>query len=193
MNLQTLSDDQVHKNLVRKTSTERHLTTEIVEYIYEVDRRRLYLRYDCSNILDYLVREMKYSKTSAMRRLDAARLIGKDTGAMSQLSGGEINLSQISLVAQGLKQAKREAQASGERFVATAELKTQLLNQIKNEPIPKAQALVAQALSLEIKSFEKKVVQRDESVRLEITFTKEDYELLQEMKSLLWFLKSQSR
>ncbi len=185
MNLHTLSDDQLHKNLVKKTSTERQLTAEIVEYIYEVDRRRLYLKYDCSNILDYLTQEMKYSKTSAMRRLDAARLIGKNTEAMLQLSAGEINLSQISLVAQSLKQAKREAQVSGEKFSATAEMKTQLLNQIKNEPIFKAQAIVAETLSLEIKSFEKKVVQRDESVRLEITFTKEEYELLQEMKSLI--------
>lgn len=185
MNLQTLSNDQLHKNLVIKTATERQLTAEIVEYIHEVDRRRLYLRYDCSNILDYLVREMKYSKASAMRRLDAARLIGSNPEVVAQLSNGEINLSQVSLVAQGLKQAKREANVSGEKFFASAELKTQLLNQVKSKPIPKAQAIVAQALNLEIKSFEKKVVQRDESVRLEITFTREEYELLQEMKDML--------
>jgi hypothetical protein len=179
MNLRNLTSQQLHNELVRKVSREREVMAEVVECIHEVDRRKLYFKYNCTNLFDYLTRELKYSAGSAQRRIDAARLLTPKL--KEDLKSGAINLMQVAAIAQGLKQAKRETPG----FTSTVEVKRDLLEKVKLEPAAQAQQVVAQALNLEIKTIEKKVIQRDESVRLEITLSKEEVELLKEVKDLL--------
>lgn len=184
-NLRMLSNQQLDVELRRETRSERELLSKIVCYIYEVDRRKLYLKYNYTSLFDYLVKEMKYSSASAQRRLDAARLIEHAPELASNLASGELTLNQVSIVAQGLKQARREAASNGERFTSTSEVKRDLLEKVKSQPKEKAQQLVADTLNLEVKAIEKKVYQRDESLRLEITFSKEEAALLNEVRNLL--------
>lgn len=182
--LRKLPSEKIDAGLRQETSSERELLSKIVCYIYEVDRRKLYLRYNCTSLFEYLTKEMKYSAGSAQRRLDAARLLGDAPEVVESLACGELTLSQVSIVAHGLKQAKREASTNGVQFTSTVEVKRELLAKVKSQPTAQAQQIVAKALNLEIKSFEKKVVQRDESLRLEITLSKEETELLNEVKDL---------
>ncbi len=179
--LRNLTSERLHAELKIETSLERELLAKIVCYIYEVDRRKLYLKYDCASLFDYLVKEMKYSNASAQRRLDAARILADAPELANGLASGELTLSQVSIVAQGLKQAKRESSD----FTSTAEVKRELLESVKSQSTANAQQIVAQALNLEIKAVERKVVQRDESLRLEVTFSKEEAGLLKEVKDLL--------
>lgn len=185
LDLRKMRSEELHAGLVKETTQERQLLSKIVCYIYEVDRRKLYLNFKCANLFDYLTRNMKYSAGSAQRRLDAARLLGEAPELAADLASGELTLNQVSMVAQGLKQARREAVSKGEKFTSTAEVKRDLLEKVKAQPNSQAQQVVAQTLNLEIKAFEKKVIQRDESLRLEITFSKEEAELLKEVRDLL--------
>lgn len=183
--LRKLPSEKLDAEIRAETSSERELLSRIVCYVYEVDRRKLYLRYNCTSLFEYLTKEMKYSAGSAQRRLDAARLLSDAPELAECLASGELTLSQVSIVAQGLKQAKREATNSGFQFTSTVEVKRGLLAKVKSQPTANAQRIVAETLNLEIKSFEKKVVQRDESLRLEITFSKEEADLLKDVKDLL--------
>ncbi|MGZ3843545.1 MAG: hypothetical protein ACXVCA_15740, partial [Bdellovibrio sp.] len=60
------------KNLVAK---ERKLLHFILEHIREVDVRKIYLERAYSSLYEYLVKELGYSGSAAMRRLEAARLL----------------------------------------------------------------------------------------------------------------------
>lgn len=183
--VRSLTSSQLVSGLKQKRNFENELLSEIVIYIFEVDRRKLYLNYNCTSLFDFLVRELGYCNASAQRRIDAARMLTQNPEVAEKLKTGELNLTQVSIVAQGLKQAKREAAAAGEKFTSSAEVKAKLLESVKAQPKDKAQQIVAQALNLEVKAYEKKVVQRDESVRLEIVLSKEEAELLKEVKDLL--------
>ncbi len=183
--LKKVSSEKIDAELRLETASERELLSKIVCYIYEVDRRKLYLRYNCTSLFEYLTKEMKYSAGSAQRRLDAARLLGDTPELVEGLASGDLTLSQISIVAHGLKQAKREASNSGAKFTSTVEVKRDLFSKVKSQATAGAQQIVAKTLNLEIRAFDKMVVQRDESLRLEITFSKEEVELLKEVKDLL--------
>jgi hypothetical protein len=215
--LRKLTSQQLHEKLVSEASREREHLSEIVCHIYEIDRRKLYLKFNYSCLLDYLTSEMKYSKSSAMRRLDAARLLAQAPELAADLASGKLTLTQLSVVAHGLKQAKRETRKlEGERRQgqggqtregqgllefgsqgetgSAAELNVQkrkpveiseLLDRVKGNSAAETQFVVARTLNLEIKAFERKVVQRDESLRLEMTFSKDEAELLKEVKDIL--------
>ncbi|MGZ3802295.1 MAG: hypothetical protein ACXVCL_19170, partial [Bdellovibrio sp.] len=60
------------KNLVAK---ERKLLHVILEHIKEVDVRKIYLERAYSSLYEYLVKELGYSGSAAMRRIEAARLL----------------------------------------------------------------------------------------------------------------------
>ena len=64
--------------LLRQTSTlvrhERHLQGAVIDYLAEIETRRLYLQRGCSSLFDYAVRELGYSYAAAARRIGAVRL-----------------------------------------------------------------------------------------------------------------------
>jgi hypothetical protein len=90
-----------------------------------------------------------------------------------KLEKGSLNLSQVSLVQKAIRQKK-----------ATVN-KREILESLENKSFFESQTIVAKALDIEIKEQTKITNQKDESIRLEITFTKEQWEKLQHMKSLL--------
>ena len=56
---------------------------------------------------------------------------------------------------------------------------------IKNQSYESSQKIISRKLDLEIKAFDRKTVQKDQSVRLEVTFTKEQMEAFNKVKSLM--------
>lgn len=93
----------------------------------------------------------------------------------AQIEDGKINLSQICEVSKSVKQAL-------ERM--TTDQKRELLKSIECKTTSETQLMVAQTLDLPVKALEFKRVQKDESVRVEITLTKEQYEKFQHCRNL---------
>jgi predicted xylose isomerase-like sugar epimerase len=54
---------------------ERKRDRQIVEYICEIETRRLYAEIGYPNIIEWLVKDLGYSESSAYRRMMAARAI----------------------------------------------------------------------------------------------------------------------
>jgi len=67
----------------------------------------------------------------------------------------------------------------------TAELKRELLAQVKGQSVAEAQKTVAGALNLDVKQIEKRRTQKDGSERVETTFSQEDVVELKRMKDLI--------
>jgi hypothetical protein len=63
--------------------------------------------------------------------------------------------------------------------------KREILESLENKSFSQSQVIVAQAFDLDIKEPTKITAQKDESVRLEITLTKDQWEKLERMKDLL--------
>lgn len=168
-----LSNQELELRLKDLIQKERKLLHLILEHIKEVDRRELYLAKAYSSLYEYLVKEMGYSGSSAMRRLEAARLLKEVPVLAEKIQEGSVNLSQIGELSRAIKEKERLQKAK-----ISALRKGELLAQITSKTLPESQRILSEALDLPIKIQETQKVQKDESVRLEMTLTKEQYEKL---------------
>jgi hypothetical protein len=113
--------------------------------------------------------------------MDSARLLDAVPDLKEDLESGALNLTQVSMVAQSIRQKRKEEPGTK----LNAEDKQWLLNKIKNQGGQETQKILAQELNLEIKEYERQKIQRDESVRLELTLSKEEAALFKRVKDLI--------
>lgn len=177
MDLRKLSDEALDQNLLSYVRKEKEVLKEVLLHIAEVDRRRLYLKMSYSSLHVYLVERMGYDGGSAQRRIDAARLSHQVPSVIQQIDRGEINLSQVTFLQKSLRQAKGQNTAPG--------FKADLLEEIKYKTLAQTQSTVCRALNIELKASPKVTHQANESVRLEVTLSKEQWLKLQQMREAL--------
>ncbi|MGZ3794006.1 MAG: HNH endonuclease, partial [Bdellovibrio sp.] len=162
------------KNLVAK---ERKLLHVILERIKEVDVRKIYLERAYSSLYEYLVKELGYSGSAAMRRLEAARLL-KDVPTLAEkIQEGSVNLSQIGELSRALKEKEKTC---GMKMSGVQ--KEELITIIAGKTTQATQKELSLALDVQPKKYDSQRMQQDESIRLEITLTKEQYQKLMTCK-----------
>ena len=180
MNLNTLNKTELDQRIKNLAQKERHLLHEILLTIKEIDSRRTYLDLGFGSLHDYLVQGVGYSEGSAQRRIDAARLIKELPQIAEKIQSGEIKLNQISLVQKAAREVyKTHAQKVG------AEHKLVLLEQLTHKNHSESQQQVAAFFDLPVLFGQVKKTQADESVRLELTLSKEAYAKLKQAQDLL--------
>ncbi|OYZ16076.1 MAG: hypothetical protein B7Y39_16160 [Bdellovibrio sp. 28-41-41] len=174
-----LTDLVVDSNLRQLVTSEREILTEIIIYIREVDCRKLYLSFGYPSLFEYLTRRMGYSNASAQRRVNVARLSNEVPVVMDHVESGEIKLSQISVMAQAIRQVNR-----GSDKVST-ETKEQLISELVGKSLNQTEVIVSAALNIPLKQHTKAKHQKDESVRFEVTLTKEQWEKFNRARDIL--------
>ncbi|WP_295899846.1 HNH endonuclease signature motif containing protein [uncultured Bdellovibrio sp.] len=183
--LKRLSNQELETNLKDLIQKERKLLHVILEHIKEIDSRRLYLERAYSSLYEYLIKEFGYSGSAAMRRI--ARLL-KEVPAMAQkIQEGSLNLSQIGELSRSIKEKEK---TTGQKVSSFQ--KRELVAKIENKTTPDTQKELALALDLPVKEFEKQKMHQDESLRLEITLSKEQYQKLLQCKDLAAHLLEQN-
>lgn len=165
------------KDLAKK---ERELLHSTLETIREIDSRRMYLEMGYSSLFDYLTQAVGYSNASAQRRIDAARLLAEIPQLGAKLQSGELKLNQISMV----QKAARDVAKSRHQKV-TSEVKIALLDAISRQTVQQTQKEIASFFDIPVETFTRQTVQADESVRVEITLSKESFEKLQRAQALI--------
>ena len=178
--LGTLKDCDLNQKIKHLAEQERKITQEVIASIAEVDRRQFFLRMGYPSLYAYLTLEIRYSEGAAQRRIDAARLFNKVPEVSDKIVQGTINLSQISKMQKAVRQIKKE---SGVAVSLT--LQKIVLEKMENKNSVQSDLVLARELQIEIKTEEKKKIQQDESVRVELTFSKEEMQLLEEARALL--------
>lgn len=131
MNLNKLSNQDLNYSLKSLVQKERELLTEILWHIREVDRRELHLAMGYASLFAYLTEYLGYSAASSQRRIDAARLLIELPEVSEMIVSGKINLSQVSMLQQSAREAKRVHQHK----VATQTKKETLLQIEHIKPI----------------------------------------------------------
>jgi hypothetical protein len=177
--LTALSNQALTVKLEDLIRQERRSTAEILEYIQEVDRRKLYLELGHNSLFSYLTDGLGYTYGSAQRRIDSARTMQLIPELKEDLQAGTLNMMQVSMVAHGIRKKRKEGVP-----LKTAQ-KRQLLDLIKNQNIPSTQKILAKALDIPLQAHEKERVQQDDSVRIELTLSRAQVELLKRVKELI--------
>ncbi|MEK2644988.1 HNH endonuclease [Bdellovibrio sp. BCCA] len=180
MNIRYLSDENLEQNLKSLVQKEREILSDILLHIAEVDRRKLYLSKAYPSLFDYLTKHLGYSAGSAQRRIDAARLSRDIPEVAESLEAGSLNLSQISLLQKAIRQTQKEA-----HMAVPVGTKKEILNDLIGKSYQESEVLVAKALNIEIKQTPKIQHQADESVRFEVSLSKDQWQKMEEMRSLL--------
>jgi len=96
MDLKSLSDSQLMSELKNSVLEERQKTALVLEYLREVERRRLYADSGYPSLWDFCIHELAYSEASASRRIGAMRLLREIPELKEDLLSGKQNLSSLS-------------------------------------------------------------------------------------------------
>lgn len=101
-----LSDNQLLKKTLTARTHERKFTIEILEYLEEIDKRKLYVDEKCSSLFNYCVHILAYSKAEAAIRVNATRLIKNEPSAKKQVRTGKLSLTNASEIQSFFQQEK---------------------------------------------------------------------------------------
>lgn len=177
--LSRLNNFELEASLKNLVSKERQLLHVILEHIKEVDTRKLYLERAYSSLYEYLTKELSYSGSAAMRRIEAARLLKEVPLIKEKIQDGSLNLSQIGELSKAIKEKEKTLDGK-----VSASQKAELVAVISGKTTQETQRYLAEVLDIDISLHETKRVQQDESVRCELTLSKALYEKLKRCQEL---------
>ena len=180
MNLFELTNEELHHRLLSRAAEERRLTHQILQLIAEVDQRKLYLPMAQASIFDYLVKLIGYTPASAQRRIDAARMMQQVPELGRKIESGSLKLTQVSQVQQVLRLVRKK-----DNIQLLPNEKKDLLAKLENKTGAESELILAQVFKLPPQTQCRQKIQQDESVRIELTLSKEQMEVVERAKALL--------
>jgi len=185
MTLKNLSDDVLIERLKKLVREEREILMSVLHHLREVERRRLFSKYQCGSLFAYAVAELKYSESQADRRISAMRLLRdvpqKDTPQLeAKITSGTLSLTNL-VLAQTLFSKEKKA---GRQM--DAEAKLTVLSQLENQSTRQAEKIVC-GISPEMQARKKELhfnLIDDESLREKLLRLKGHYAHAQPNMSL---------
>ena len=178
MELSSLTDSQVEKQLQRLLGSEKQTLFEVLVHISEVDARKIFLRRAYGTLWDYLIQDCRYSPPAAQRRIDTVRLSFEIPDVLPRIRDGKLNLFQISTLQKGVRQKEKTGKVSTEE-------KMLLLGKLETTHFKETERVVALALGLKVIERSSFKAQTDESVRMAVTLSKECWLLLERCREIL--------
>ncbi len=100
--LVSLTNEELLQRLPLACSKERSATAEVIVYLAEVERRRLYLDAACASMYSFCVERLGYSEQAALKRVRVARLYRRLPRVLDELRSGAVHLTGLFLVSNRL-------------------------------------------------------------------------------------------
>jgi len=97
--MKELNDKELVVALKKLKGRENQIIAELIKYLCEVDRRKLYLELGYPSLFTYCCRALKYSESAAYRRIAAARVYRDTPEIYQKLLGGELTLCAVAELA----------------------------------------------------------------------------------------------
>lgn len=129
-----LSNQELLNEIRKKSKQEQNLTLEVIELIREVNQRRLYLQLGFASLFDFVTKDLGYEPASAMRRIQAARMVSELPEVKNKIESGSLSLSVVSQVQSFFK---KEETAKGEKL--SKEQKLEILSLVENKSTREAE------------------------------------------------------
>ena len=180
MNIHSLPNDQLIAHFKSAVQSERKITALVLEYVAEIDRRKLFLEIGHTSLFDYLVKDFGYSPSAAMRRIDGARLLREIPEVAKKLENGSLTLSQATQIQRASRDLKRIKHETLE-----TQKKRELLAQIENTTQKQTEQILANTLDLPVIPVQKETLHKNQSVTLTITFTSEQMQILEQAQNMI--------
>ena len=174
MNLKNLSDEGLLAQTKNLAAEERRITTEVLLHLREVERRRLYASRGFSSLFAYCVQELKYSESSAQRRIASMRLLREMPQIEEQIQTGELTLSVIS-----------QAQTFFKNENLTPEKKTEVLEKLENKSSREAEKILVGMAKKPVVPRERVKPVSPEQSELKFVVSEEMLRDLEKLKGLL--------
>ncbi len=179
INLKYISNDDLLFRTENLVQTERKIMHLVLTHLLEIMNRSLYADLGFDSMCTMMIKKYGYSETSALRRIDAAKLLKSVPEVADRLKSGSLNLSQAVQLQKCLASEAKKGEVISESRTY------EILESLKNCNSFETRQVLAQEFDMPIKFQEIVRPQKDESVRLEMTFTKEQFEELKQAKSFL--------
>ena len=96
-NLKALSDKELLSNTLKIVKKEKQFTALALEYLQEVETRKLYCDQGLPSLFAYCTQVLGYSEAEASVRVNATRLIRSIPEVKKDVASGELNLTNLSL------------------------------------------------------------------------------------------------
>lgn len=173
MNLKLLSNTELLNGVRSLRADERKLDRQIVEYICEIESRRLYAEIGYANVIDWLVKDLSYSESSAYRRMMAARAIRAVPAAAEKIEDGRLNLVTLAKVQSAIRS---EEKRTGERV--SLETRSTMIAQTENKTLRETVRLVAEKFPESVQ------LSGAQPASKQIVLTEEQLELLERVREL---------
>lgn len=121
-----LTNSILIQELKQAVIEERKITAQILEYLREVEHRKLFIEMGYPSLFEFCRRELNYSEGSAQRRISAMRLLKEVPQVEEKIISGELSLSVVSQAQTFFKKQEKKNDAY------TVEEKLNLLSQLEN-------------------------------------------------------------
>jgi hypothetical protein len=176
MDLRHLTDKVLLTDTKFLVSRERELSTKILHHLKEIERRRLYSDLGFTSLFDYCMRELGYAESSAIRRIQSARLLNELPQIESKIEDGSLSLTNLSLLNQFFKNG--EITNVDEKMAIMAKVENKTKKECEKELF-----IISGKEAPVIKDTTKRI-SKDKS-RYNITLSDETAEAIEAVKSLL--------
>jgi 5-methylcytosine-specific restriction endonuclease McrA len=180
-----LSDTELLTLTLRAAKTEKEATLALLDYLVEVDTRRLYASVNaCSSLFDYLVKILGFSHPAASERVNTVRLIRAVPPVKEHLESGKLTLTSAAQI-QRFVNAEQKAHPKGK--AVTSEEKEKVVDACLGKSKREVEKTLFEKHSEPARLLMQEKVRLVTTTRSEIKFTVEEstLEKLQQLKDLV--------
>ena len=106
--LDLISDEELHARTLTASANEKQATLVLLDYLAEVDHRRLFALRGYASLWDCIHKYLGYSEAQASDRVNAVRLIAKVPQVKKELEEGNLSLTTAAKLGSHVKREKCE-------------------------------------------------------------------------------------
>ena len=137
MEIKSLSDLNLVVEAKKIVAEELRFTLEVLKYLREIDRRKLFSDYKYSSLKEFAMRELGYSSDEAESRITAMKIIKDVPVVETKVTSGELSLTHLKLAQNFFNNEKRKG--DGEYSKAD---KLEFLENLSNTSTREAQKIM---------------------------------------------------
>src|SRR5688572_30336086 len=94
--IKSLSNSSLISNLKSLVKEEKQITAQVIHYLAEVQRRRLYFEHGHTSLYPFCIKELGYSEAEAHIRISAMRVMLEIPEIEEKITNGNLSLTNIS-------------------------------------------------------------------------------------------------
>jgi hypothetical protein len=148
--LNKISDRQLVDEVIIKVKAEKKLVAEVISYLGEIDRRKVFADYGVSSLFKFCTRILKYSDAEAGIRVKAVRAVKRIPEIMPKMKAGTLGLTAVAQVETFLQNNPGENKTDVVRAVegkSANEVKKILAERDRSTPSPQVKLVLPERVA----------------------------------------------